>query len=61
MVYQSETEKAAEAYRLLQAQRLIDAFTKAKGYAPTDMTEFTEWVVGLGTTAAKTITDGVVA
>jgi hypothetical protein len=43
MVHQS-TADAAEKYRLLQAQRLIDAFAKAKGYAPTTIAEFTEWV-----------------
>jgi hypothetical protein len=58
-VYQSEVEKAAEAYRVLQAKRLIDAFTKAKGYAPTNLTEFTEWVIEIGPGASTAIADGV--
>ncbi len=55
MVYKSDAEK----HRLLQAQRLIDAFTKAKGYAPTTIAELNEWAVTVPDASLKAIADGV--
>jgi|HubBroStandDraft_1064217.scaffolds.fasta_scaffold788922_2 hypothetical protein len=55
MVYQT----AAEKYRLTQAQRLIDAFTKAKGHAPVSIVELNEWAAGMSKDALKAIADSV--
>jgi hypothetical protein len=51
---------AAEKYWLTQAQRLIEAFTKATGHTPVSIVELNEWAAGVSEDALKAIADGEV-